>query len=123
MIGSISRNPPPDRTQTISNRQFSKVQCHGSKLFGHSITHCSLLPLVLAVVQFQSNNKTQCETILQKHISQNSVSSKKTFVRALQQAQVLSEAEDSDDLMDDDLIINALQDNNINMDNSGQVSE
>lgn len=117
---------PHSHTRSASstnNQRFSKVQCNACKFFGHTITHCSLLPKVLAINQYQSSNKSQCETILRKHISQNSVSSKKTFVRALQQAQVLPEAEDSDDLMDNELVVNVLQDNDIQLEDADHTSE
>ena len=111
--------PPLHRPDTMAisnkNSRFSNVQCHAYKFFGHTITHCGLLPKVLAIIQFQSKNAKQCDNVLQKYISQNSVSSKKTFVRALQQAQVLSNGYDSDDLMENDLVIHLFHDNDINL--------
>ena len=111
--------PPRTRPSTTNhNKQqyrFSNAQCHACKYFGHTINHCGLLPKVLAILLFKSKNEKQCETVLQKYIAQNSVSSKKTFVRALQQAQVLPDADDSDDLMDDDLIVHSFHDNEINL--------
>ena len=109
------RHRPDTRAISDKNSRFSNVQCHACKFFGHTITHCGLLPKVLAILQFQSKNAKQCDNVLQKYISQNSVSSKKTFVRALQQAQVLPDGYDSDDLMENDLVINSFHDNDINL--------
>ena len=103
-------------------KRFTKVQCHACQVFGHSVTHCTLLPRVLAILRFQEKNSQQCDTVLQKHITQNSISSKKTFVRALQQAHVLPDDNDSDQYMDEDIIIQAIIDNDIDVENI-QISE
>ena len=99
------------RTQTST--RFSKTQCHACKKFGHTVQHCTLLPLVLAIWKFRSANTEKCENILKRHVANNTVHSKKTFIRVLKNMQVISEDMDSDDYMDNDVIINTLLENDI----------
>ena len=96
-----------------SNPRFSKTQCHACKKFGHTVQHCTLLPLVLAIWKFRSSNTTQCENILKQHVSNNTVNSKKTFIRVLKNMEVLADKMDSDDYMDNNIIINTLLENDI----------
>ena len=116
----VNTFPRQSRNSQKSNEnprhKFSKTQCHACKQFGHVVTHCRHLPVVLAILQFKSKNEEQCTKVLQQHIANNTVSSKRTFVRALQMAQVLPDNDDSDFLLDDDIIINTLQDNDIDID-------
>ena len=53
------------------------------KQFGHGITHCTLLPKVLAIMQFQRRNSDKCNHVLKRHTMNNTVNSKQTFVRTL----------------------------------------
>ena len=96
--------------------KYSKTQCHACKQFGHIVTHCRLLPKVLAILQFKSTNDAQCQKVLKQHTTQNTISSKRTFVRALQMAHVLPDSDDSDCYLDDDIIVNSLNDNDIDID-------
>ena len=105
--------PFDQRKRTPLNSRFSKTQCHACKKFGHTIQHCTLLPLVLAILKFRSANADKCEHILKRHITNNTVHSKKTFIRVLKNMQVISDDLDSDDYMEDDIIINTLIDNDI----------
>ncbi len=75
-----------------------------------------MLPKVLAIVQFSKKNTDKCDQILRQHIQNNSVESKKTFVRTLQGMNVLPIDGDSDTYMDDDVIINTVVDNAIQPD-------
>ena len=114
-----SRNQQKPKGDT--QHKFSKTQCHACKQFGHIVTHCRHLPVVLAILQFKAKNEEQCMKVLQQHIANNTVSSKRTFVRALQMAQVLPDNDDSDSLLDDDIIINTLQDNDIDINMISQL--
>ena len=105
------RNNGPRKNNHANTHRFTNVQCHACKLFGHSITHCKLLPKVLAIMQFKHSNKQQCDNVLSAHITNNSVESKKSFVRVLQQANVLPDDEDSDVYMEDDIVVNTMTDN------------
>ena len=105
----------PHSTSYTPKKRFTNIQCHACQKFGHVVTHCSLLPLVLAIMRFQLKHKDQCDTVLKNHIAQNSVSSKKTFVRALQLAEVLSDHDDSDHHMDSDIVIHSIMDNDIDV--------
>jgi len=111
-----NRSHAPRTSFTPKKQRFTKIQCHACQKFGHVVTHCTLLPLVLAILRFHSKNKEQCETVLKKHIEQNSVSSKKTFVRALQHAEVLSDGDDSDHHMEADIVVHSIIDNDIHID-------
>ena len=48
--------PKYDNNRTFNpkrqNRRFTKTQCHACKQFGHGIFQCTLLPRVLAILQF-----------------------------------------------------------------------
>ena len=101
------------RKRQTSSPRFTKAQCQACKKFGHTTQHCTLLPLVLAIVKFRSANTDQCETILKRHVSNNTVHSKKTFIRVLKNMNVISDEMDSDEYMDNDIIINTLVENDI----------
>ena len=101
------------RKRPTQHSRFSKTQCHACKKFGHTIQHCTLLPLVLAILKFRSANADKCDNILKRHVTNNTVHSKKTFIRVLKNMQVISDDLDSDDYMDNDIIINTLIDNDI----------
>ena len=105
---------------SYKNTKFSRTQCHACKQYGHIVTHCRLLPSVLAILQFKSKNEEQCKKVLKHHVNNNTVSSKRTFIRALQMAQVIPDTEDSDGYLDDDLVLHAIQDNDIDMDKISQ---
>ena len=105
-----------ERTHVYKPRRITKAQCHACKQYGHIVTHCTLLPKVLAVNQFMKKNTDKCEALLRQHIHNNSVESKKTFVRTLQGINVLPEEGDSDENMENDIIINIMMDNAINPD-------
>ena len=100
--------------------KYTKTQCHACKQFGHVVTHCHLLPKVLAIMQFKSKNEDQCKNVLNQHIANNTISSKRTFVRALQMAEVLPDHDESDTYLEDDIIINAVNDNDIDVDRIDQ---
>ena len=97
-------------------RKITKAQCHACKLYGHIVTHCNLLPKVLAIIDFSKQNQTKCKEILRQHIHNNTVDSKKTFVRTLQSLDVLPQDDNSDYYMEDDAIICTLIDNAIKPD-------
>ena len=110
------------KSSSLANdAKFSKHQCHSCEQFEHIVTYCRLLPKVLAILQFKAKNEEQCTKVLKQHITNNTVSSKRTFVRALQMAQVISDTEDSDCYLDDDIVINALHENDIDLDTISQV--
>ena len=75
------------------------------------MTHCHLLPRVLAIINFAKKNGEKCEYILKQHTQNNSIDSKKTFVRVLQEMEVLAQDGNSDTYMDEDIIINTMIDN------------
>lgn len=113
--------PRSDFSRSNSNSpKYTKTQCHACKQFGHIVTHCHLLPKVLAILHFKSKNEEQCKHVLTQHISNNTISSKRTFVRALQMAQVLPDTEESDTYLEDDIIVHAINDNDINLDDIEQ---
>ena len=95
-------------------RKFSKTQCYACKSFGHGINHCTLLPKVLAILQFHKKNGDKCEKILTQHIANNTVNAKRTFIRTLINMEVLPHAEDSDAYLSEDIIVNTVMDNDIN---------
>ena len=104
-------NPP---SQTYKSDKIDKTQCFACKTFGHTVTHCKLLPRVLAVLQFKSKYNEKCATILDQHIRNNTIDSKRTFVRTLQNMEILSLDEDCDDHLEHDIIINTITDNGFN---------
>ena len=106
-----------------AQRKFAKIQCHGCKQFGHAITHCTLLPKILAIIQFQRRNKDKCTQILKHHIHNNTINSKRTFVRALMNMHALPLSDDSDAYLQDDVIVNAVMDNDISDDDFNSQSE
>ena len=75
------------------------------------MTHCNILPRVLAIINFAKKNGEKCEYILKQHTQNNSIDSKKTFVRVLQEMEVLAQDGNSDTYMDEDIIINTMIDN------------
>ena len=77
----------------------------------HIVTHCPLLPRVLAIINFAKKNGDKCEYLLKQYAQTNSVDSKKTFVRLLQEMTVLPPDDESDNYMDEDIIINTVMDN------------
>ena len=95
-------------------RKFSKTQCYVCKSFRHGINHCSLLPKILAILQFQKKNGDKCEKILKQHVANNTVNAKRTFIRTLMNMEVLPPGEDSDAYLSDDIIVNIAVNNNIN---------
>ena len=108
--------PPPSNTRStpkFRSEKFDKAQCFACKQFGHTVTHCRLLPKVLAILQFKQKYGDKCDTILRQHICNNTVESKRVFVRTLQNMNILSHADDSDTYLDNDLIIHTLTGNGI----------
>ena len=114
--GSNNSSPYQAQQKKNFNQKFSKVQCHACKQFGHIVTHCHLLPKVLAILQFKQKNEEQCNKVLRQHTANNTVTSKRTFVQALQMAQVLPDSEDLDHYLEDDIIVQAFTDNDIDVD-------
>ena len=96
------------------NRRFMKTQCHACKQFGHGITQCTLLPKVLAILQFQRRNSDKCNQVLKQHIMNNTVNSKRAFVRTLMNMDIIPQDEDSDAYLHNDIIVNAIVDNDVN---------
>ena len=82
-------------------------------MFDHTVQKCTLLQKILTIVQFSTKNKNQCDRILQQHISNNTVEAKKNIVRVLQSMSVIPMEADSNDYMDDDIIINNMMDNTV----------
>ena len=80
------------------------------------MTHCLLLPRVLAIIDFSKNNQSKCKEILRQHVHDNTIDSKKTFVRTLQSLHVLPDTDDSDQYMEDDAIICTMIDNAVKPD-------
>ena len=95
----------------IKTEKFDPTQCYACKAFGHTVTHCRLLPKVLAILQFNSKHGEKCSTILKQHIRNNTADSKRVFVRTLQNMEILSVDDDSDTYLEHDIIINTLTDN------------
>ena len=95
----------------IVHRKFTKAQCHACRQYGHIVTHCQLLPRVLAIINFAKKHGDKCEYVLKQYTQNNSVDSKKMFVRVLQEINVLPQENDSDHYMEDDIIINTVMDN------------
>ena len=91
--------------------KFDKTQCFACKSFGHTVTHCKLLPRVLAVLHFKSKYNDKCATILNQHVRNNTIDSKRTFVQTLQNMEILSMDEDCDAYLEHDIIINTIIDN------------
>ena len=111
--------PPPNNAKKFSPRhqRFTKAQCHACKQYGHIVTHCTLLPKVIAINQFIRRNSDKCDYLLKQYIRSNSLDSKKTFVRTLQGINALPDDENSDHYMDEDVIIHTMIDNAISPDN------
>ena len=97
--------------QRSKNDKVDKTQCYACKLFGHTVTHCRLLPKVLAILQFKEKHTDKCSTILKQHIRNNTIESKRIFVRTLQNMEIISTDEDFDTLMHHDFIVNPITDN------------
>ena len=93
--------------------KFDKAQCFACKQFGHTVTHCRFLPKVLAILQFKSKFSDKCETILRQHIRANTIESKRVFVRTLQNMEILSQADDADEFLEHDIIVNTMTNNGI----------
>ena len=108
---SNQRNSPRYRSE-----KFEKAQCFACKQFGHTVTHCRLLPKVLAIMQFQSKYGEKCDRILKQHIHNNTIDSKRVFVRTLQNMNLLSHTDDCDSYLENDMIVHTLTDNGINHD-------
>ena len=103
----------PRSNQTYRKDKYDKAQCFACKQFGHTVTHCRLLPKVLAIMQFKTKHNDKCDMILRQHIRNNTVDSKRIFVRTLQNMNVLSHSEDSDSYLANDMIVNTMTDNGI----------
>ena len=101
------------QNQKFRSDKFDKAQCFACKQFGHTVTHCRLLPKVLAIMQFKSKHNEKCDTILRQHIRNNTVESKRIFVRTLQNMNILSQDDDSDTYLENDMIVHTLTDNGI----------
>ena len=110
-------------SKRYNQRKFTKAQCHACKQFGHSLSQCTLLPKVLAILQFQRRNTDKCNHVLKQHIINNTVNSKRTFVRTLMKMDILPQDDDSDSYLHDDIIVNAIMDNDINEDDIQSQSE
>ena len=95
----------------VKTEKFDPIQCFACKAFGHTVTHCRLLPRVLAILHFNSKHSDKCSTILKQHIRNNTVDSKRVFVRTLQNMEILSVDDDSDTYLEHDIIVNTLTDN------------
>ena len=106
-----------------NQRRFVKTQCHACKQFGHGITHCTLLPKVLAIMQFQRRNSDKCDHVLKQHVMNNTVNSKRTFVRTLMNMDIIPQDDDSDAYLHNDIIVNALIDNDVDEDDVQSQSE
>ena len=90
---------------------FSKTQCTACLNFGHSVQRCTLLPRVIAIMEFVRKNKRQCDSILEQHKANNTIDAKKNIVRILQNMNILPEDIDSDEYMDNEFIVNTMMDN------------
>lgn len=109
-----SRNYSPRQSSSkYRSEKFDKTQCFACKSFGHTVTHCRLLPRILAVLQFHTKHGDKCSAILKQHIRNNTVDSKRVFVRMLQNMDVLSIDDDSDTYLEHDIIVNTITDNGI----------
>ena len=106
-----------------NQRRFVKTQCHACKQFGHGITHCTLLPKVLAIMQFQRRNSDKCDHVLKQHVMNNTVNSKRTFVRTLMNMDIIPHDDDSDEYLHNDIIVNAIIDNDVTEDDVQSQSE
>ena len=104
-------------------RKFSKTQCFACKSFGHGISHCTLLPKVLAILQFHRKNGDKCEKILAQHIANNTVNAKRTFIRTLMNMEILPPTEDSDAYLSDDIIVHTIMENDIDDGDCNSQSE
>ena len=106
-------SPPHSNFRKHRSDKFEKAQCFACKQFGHTVTHCRLLPKVLAIMQFKSKYNDKCDTILRQHIRTNTVDSKQVFVRTLQNMNILSQDDDSDSYLQNNMIVHTLIDNGI----------
>ena len=113
----------PSNFRKSSPRNFAKTQCFACKQFGHAINQCTLLPKVLAIVQFHRRNSEKCEYILKQHIANNTVNSKRTFVRTLMNLDLLPSGDDSDSHLSHDIIVNTLMNIDIDDDELNSRSE
>ena len=66
---------------------------------------------MLAILYFKEKYTDKCSTILKQHIRNNTIESKRIFVRTLQNMEILSNDEDFDTLMHHDFIVNPITDN------------
>ena len=120
---TFSKQPYNTRTHTPTHMQravpknrhekFDKAQCFACRQFGHTVTHCRFLPKVLAILQFKSKYSDKCDAILRQHIRTNTVESKRVFVRTLQNMDILSQDDDIDTYLENDIIIHTMTDNGI----------
>ena len=104
-------------------RRFMKVQCHACKQFGHGLPQCTLLPKVLAILQFHRRNNDKCTQILKQHITNNTINSKRTFVRTLMNMDIIPHDDDSDAYLHNDIIVNAIMDNDVDDNDINSQSE
>ena len=104
-----------DTQQQSSSRhrseKFDMSQCFSCKQFGHTLTHCRLLPRVLAIMQFHSKHVVKCNKILKQYIHSNTIDSKRVFVRTLQNINFLPHTYFSDSYLENDMIVHTLTDN------------
>ena len=103
----------PQKSMKYRSEKFDKAQCYACKLFGHTVTHCRILPKVLAILQFKDKHNDKCDTILRQHIRNNTIESKRVFVRTLQNMNILSESENPDSYLETDMIVHTMIDNGI----------
>ena len=68
-------------------------------------------------MQFKSKHNNKCATILRQHIRTNTVDSKRVFVRTLQNMNILSQDDDSDSYLQNDMIVHTLIDSGIDNNN------
>ena len=106
--GTHRRSTTHTRRYNSSNlgQKYTKMQCFACKTFGHRVHDCTLLPKVLAILQFANKEKETCSKILQKYTSFNTVDNKKAIVRALQQIGQM-EDDDSDTLLEEECIVHS----------------
>ena len=66
------------------------------------------------VLQFQCRNADKCTQVLKQHEMNNIVNSKRTFVRTLMNMDIIPNDDDLDTYLQDDIIVNAIMDNDVN---------
>ena len=74
-------------------------------------------------MQFQRRNSDKCDHVLKQHVMNNTVNSKRTFVQTLMNMDIIPHDDDLDEYLHNDIIVNAIIDNDVTEDDVQSQSE